>query len=63
MAGTSTKTEVITLRVPVGVASVWRLAAERSGVPIGKYVQARAERSDLEAECERLRAEVDQREG
>lgn len=43
MAGTSSKTEVITLRVAVAVAAEWRATAASGGVTIGSFIIGRAD--------------------
>lgn len=44
MAGKSSKTEVITLRVPIALAVEWREAAKAGGVTVGSLVVDLAKR-------------------
>lgn len=43
MAGKSSKTEVVTLRVPVALLAQWRREAESAGAAIGPFIVGRAD--------------------
>ena len=49
MAGTSTKTKVVTIRVPVAFAVEWETIAKTRGMTIGAYVLERAMRGGAQS--------------